>query len=137
MNKSLHGRVAAIAFGTRLWVQQRADRSGYNADSLQGWCAIGSAELCRRLNVEGIAAQIHMWVSDWGECHCFCVVEDHVVDITATQFREFSNKEVVIMPMLEAFEYEMYRGTEVFGCSAELRRYQKRNRWPSCQVCYC
>ena len=136
MNKQIRGRVAAIALETRAWVSERAFLSNYNPDSLEGWCAIASAELCKRLNVEGIAAQIHMWVSGWGECHCFCVVEEHVVDITATQFEEFWDKELVIMPMLEAFEYEMYRGTEVFECGKDLRRYQKRNRWPSYQVAF-
>src|ERR1017187_1124461 len=136
MNKQLHGRVAAIAFGTRVWVQERAFISNYNADDLEGWCAIASCELYKRLKADGITAVIHMWVSEWGECHCFCVVEDYVVDITATQFGKFRDRDVVIMPILEAMEYEMYRGTEVFKCGKDLRRYQKRNRWPSQQVCF-
>ena len=36
----------------------------------------------------------------------------------------------------EAMEYEMYRGTERFGTAKDLRRYQKRERWPSCQTCF-
>ena len=136
MDKLLHGRVTAIALGTRSWAESRAYRTNYNPEDLEGWCAIASAELHKRLKAEEIPAEIHMWVSGFGECHCFCVVDDHVVDITATQFKEFRDRTVVIMPMLTAMEYEMYRGTEVFKCGKDLRRFQKRERWPSCQIAF-
>ena len=136
MNKQLHGRVAAIALGTRIWVQERADRKNYNPEDLEGWCAIASAELHKRLTQDGIEADIHMWVSEWQECHCFCVVDDHVVDVTATQFKPFRTQELVIMHYKEAEAYEMYQSTNVFGCALELRRFQKRERWPSEQIAY-
>jgi hypothetical protein len=136
MNRMLHDTVAAIANGTRTWVEAKAFRSDYNPDDLQGWCAIASAELQRRLNIEGIEAKIHMWVSSWQECHCFVVVEDHVIDVTATQFKEFRNQPVLIMHIKEAEVYEMYSTSEVFSTASELRRYQKRERWPSNQIAY-
>jgi len=136
MNKQLHGRVAAIALGTRIWVQERADRKNYNPKDLLGWCAIASAELHKRLTAEGIAADIHMWVSEWHECHCFCVVDDYVVDVTATQFKPFRTQELVIMHHKEAEAYEMYQSTNVFSDASELRRFQKRDRWPSDQICF-
>ena len=136
MNKQLHGRVAAIALGTRIWVQERADRKNYNPEDLEGWCAIAAAELHKRLTADGIAVDIHMWVSEWGECHCFCVVDDYVVDITATQFRQFQGQELVIMHYKEAEAYEMYQSTNVFATAADLRRFQKKARWPSEQIAY-
>ena len=136
MNKQLHGRVAAIALGTRIWVQERADRKNYHPEDLEGWCAIASAELHKRLTAEGIAADIHMWVSEWHECHCFCVVDDYVVDVTATQFKPFRTQELVIMHHKEAEAYEMYQSTNVFTDASELRRFQKRDRWPSDQICF-
>ena len=119
-----------------MWVQERADRSDYNPRDLEGWCAIAAAELHKRLTADGIAVDIHMWDSEWGECHCFCVVDDYVVDITATQFRQFQGQELVIMHYKEAEAYEMYNSTRTFGCAADLRRFQKKEHWPSEQIAY-
>jgi len=126
----------AIALGTRTWVEAKAFRSDYNAEDLNGWCAIASAELHKRLTQEGIDTSIHMWINGYGECHCFCVVDDHVVDVTATQFKEFKEQTVVIMHTKEAEALEMYRGVEVFNSGAALRRFQKRERWPSNQIAF-
>ena len=136
MNKQLRGRVTAIALGTRAWVQERAERTRYNASDLEGWCAIASAELHKRLTAAGIDADIHMWVSEWHECHCFCVVDDHVVDVTATQFKQFRTQELVIMHYKEAEAFEMYNSTRTFGCAADLRRFQKKEHWPSNQIAF-
>ena len=136
MNKLIRGLVAGIALEVRIWAMPKAFRSNYNAHDLTGWCAIASGELHKRLTAAGIDAEIHMWISEYCECHCFCVVDDHVVDVTASQFAEFSSQEVVIMPMLEAMEFVMYRGTELFGTAKDLRRFQKRENWPSEQTCY-
>jgi len=136
MNKLLHGRVTAIALGTRAWSQEKAERTRYNPDDLQGWCAISAAELHKRLISEGIDADIHMWQSEWGECHCFCVVDDYVVDVTATQFGQFRNQELVIMHYKEAEVFEMYNSTMSFGCGKDLRRFQKKQGWPSYQIAF-
>lgn len=136
MNKILHDTVAAIASGTRLWVEGKATRSDYHPDSLMGWCAIAAAELHKRLIAAGIDSKIHMWDSGCGSCHCYCVVDDHVVDVTATQFPMFRNEPLVIMHCRLAGAYEMYRGTNVFADAQELRRFQKRECWPSRQLAY-
>jgi len=136
MDKQLQDKVAAIALGTRTWAEDRAYQSDYNPDNLMGWCAIASAELHKRLTADGIAAEIHMSISLAHLCHCFCVVEDHVVDVTATQFWEYESKPVVIIHCREAEVNEYHKGAEVFGCSADLRRFQKRERWPSDQICF-
>jgi hypothetical protein len=136
MDKLLHGRVTAIALGTRSWAESRAYRTNYNPEDLEGWCAIASAELHKRLKAEEIPAEIHMWVSGFGECHCFCVVEDHVVDVTATQFKAFKLKTVVIMHKKEAEAFEYYTTTNVFTSAAQLRRFQKREHWPSNQIAF-
>jgi hypothetical protein len=136
MNKIRHGQVAAIALETRMWVEAKAQRSNYNPENLLGWCAIASAELHKRLSDVGITAEIHMWSADSGECHCFCVVDDHVVDVTATQFYKYTNETVVILHQREAEVNEYHTSTYTFTEAAQLRRFQKKEQWPSHQIAY-
>ncbi len=149
MDKSLHDRIVAIATEVRYWAEAKAqdDRyedgptsrliqklAGHKFD-LNGYCAIAASELYKRLTAAGIRSEIQLADADWG-CHCYCVVDDHVIDVTATQFPEFRNKEVVILHSKMAEEHEYYRPSATFGCSKELRRYQKNHKWPSEQICY-
>lgn len=136
MDKLTKGTVTGIALATRIWVEERAQRANYNAHDLCGWCAIASAELHKRLEEQGIAAEIHMWQNETRWAHCFVVVDEHVVDITATQFRQFKDQNLVIMHVREAEAFEMYRTVKTFSCGSALRRHQKRDKWPSEQTCY-
>lgn len=133
MDKFLRDRVFQIATETRQWVQAKADRTNYNPQDLCGWCAIAAAELHKRLTSEGIQSEIQMF-TDCG-CHCYCVVEDHVVDVTATQFKEFKNTPVVILHQKEAIQ-DYHNGKLVFLTAKELRKHQKETRWPSQQIAY-
>jgi ribosomal protein S21 len=134
MNKHLHDTVLAVATDVRYWAEGRARPED---SDLNGWCAKASAQLFRELQEEGIPAEIHMWAWHNDEsAHVFVVVEDHVVDVTATQFRQFVNKPVVIMHKREAEAYEFYRTERVFADADELRKHQKKTRWPAEQVAY-
>ena len=77
-----------------------------------------------------------MWQNENKWAHCFVVVEDHIVDVTASQFWQFKDQNLVIMHVREAEFYEMYRTVKTFSCGAALRRHQKRDKWPSNQICY-
>lgn len=136
MNSYTFGLVQKIAQDTRYWAEQRAQKNSAPScgEGLAGWCAIAAAELHKRLTAEGIESAIH--VQDDSECHCYCVVEDHVVDVTATQFREYREKDVLIIHVKEAETNDYHAGQKVFNSAADLRRYQKRAGWPPSQTAY-
>jgi len=133
MDKALQDIVTAIAWEVRHWAEARAQFR--DKDDLNGLCAIASAELHRRLGKAGIASEIHMWTWDLDEsAHVYCVVDDHVVDVTATQFKQFRGTKVVIMHCKEAEAYDFYQTKEVFKSAEQLRKQQKKEQWPSDQV---
>ncbi len=134
MKKELYDRVIVIAKAVRLWTKAQAVEAQYSPGDLMGWCAISAAEMSRRFKDAEIDAVIH--IQEGLECHCFCVVDDHVVDVTATQFYEYRTREVVIMHVKEAEVNEYHQTTKVFGTAAELRRYQKKQGWPSNQIAF-
>lgn len=126
-----------IASDVRKWAEAEAVKTdSYAADSLCGWCAIAAGELWNRLHKRGIEADICVSINRRLGSHCFLLVDDHVLDVTATQFKEFKNRKVVIMHSKEAEVFEMYRVLETFGTSKQLRLYQNKRRWPSDQVAY-
>lgn len=132
MDKALHDKVLAIATDVRYWAEARADRI-----DLSGMCAIASAELHKRLTAEGIPCEIHLWYWEEDEsAHVYCVVDDHVVDVTATQFGPFRNTPVMIMHHRIAEEHVFYQTREIFRDAVSLRRMQKRTRWPAMQVAF-
>ena len=133
MKQSLHDTVLAIATDVRYWAEGRSRN-----DDLEGWCAIASAELFRRLKREEIPAEIHycMDQKDLQSCHVYLVVDDYVVDVTATQFTQFRDKPVVIMHSREAEVYDFYNTNMVFRSAEDLRAYQKKLRWPADQVAF-
>lgn len=135
MDQYLRDTVMAVATDVRCWAEEKATFGEH--DDLNGWCAKASAELYRRLKKVGIASEIHMWTWDLDEsAHVYCVVEDHVVDVTASQFKQFRNQRVVLMHCREAEVYDFYRTVEVFKCADSLRKNQRKNKWPPAQVAY-
>lgn len=134
MDKNLKETLVSLAEEVRQWAERRA-RPG--DEDLNGWCAKASAQLFRTLQEKNIPAEIHMWSWHNDEsAHVFVVVEDHVVDVTATQFGPFRNKPIVIMHKREAEAHEFYRTERVFASADELRKHQKKTRWPNDQVAY-
>jgi len=129
MDKSLHDTISAIAQGVRYWAEAKSNR-----DDLSGWCAKCSAELHRRLEKEGIYAEIHLCDTEWGS-HVYLVVEDHIVDVTATQFSSFY-PDVMIRHQREMDGEEFFTTTETFKSVDKLRELQKKNKWPSYQIAY-
>lgn len=133
MNKVTREIVGEVAAEVRQWAEVRAG----GCQDLAGWCAIASAQLFRELVLLGIRAEIHMW--SWAaddSAHVFLVVEDYVVDVTATQFQEFRRRPIVIMHQREAEAYEFYRTAQVFRDADALRQHQLRTGWPRDQIAY-
>jgi hypothetical protein len=134
MNTSLQSNVEAIATNVRYWTEGRADNQH---NDLTGWCARASAELFKQLKAEGIDAEIHAWVSPHtGQSHVFLMVDDHIVDVTATQYRELRNVPVVIMHQREAEAYEFYQTMHTFKAVGSLILWQKKTRWPKGQIAF-
>jgi hypothetical protein len=131
MNPELKTKVLPIAKKVREWTERRANRANYNQHNLCGWCAISAAQLFRELRREGIPAEIH-YVSG----HCFVVVDDYVVDVTATQFMKFEGVEINILHHKEAQEYWYYETEKTFDSPTKLREHQIKNRWPNREICY-
>jgi hypothetical protein len=134
MNKHLRDRVTICAQQVRDWAQERAEKSKYHPEDLLGWCAITAAELHKILKDQEIDSVIHVHNDMYS--HAFVVVEDHVVDVTATQFREFADKPVVIMHKREAEVFDYYNTDEEFATGAELRKWQRKHKWPRNQIAY-
>ena len=131
MNPKLESAVFNIALSVREWTEQKATKAKYNPDTLCGWCAISAAQLFRELQRAKIAAELH-YVSG----HCFVVVDDHVVDVTATQFSEFSRERVLIRHTKELADLWFYQTDKIFLYPTELRDHQLKEKWPRKQIAY-
>lgn len=132
-------RVVSLARAARAWAEERSDAAESYSEDLCGWCAIASGQLHREFVRQDIPAEIHMWEQypdGRGSCHVFLVVEDHIVDVTATQFTEFANEPVVILHRSKAYDYDFYRTTKVFVSANALRKHQKVSGWPQHQMAY-
>lgn len=134
MNQHLRDTVWTIAQGVRSWATIRAEKANYNPKDLCGWCAISAARMFEELKQVKISAEIHMHNNF--PCHVFLVVDDHVVDVTATQFKETATIPILIMHTKEAERYDFYKSTEQFSSTLELQKYQKKNRWPKHQIAF-
>ena len=131
MNKELRNKVLLIAKRVRAWTEAKAVRAKYNPHNLCGWCAISAAHLFRELSKSDIKAELH-----YVPGHCFVSVDDYVVDITATQFKVFENKEVVIIHIKEAEQYWYYSRSVIFDNPTMLRDHQLRQNWPKREIAY-
>ena len=131
MNKELRAKIIPVAKSVRKWTQEKAKRANYHPDTLCGWCAISAAHLFRELSKVQVKAELH-----YAPGHCFVVVNDYVVDVTATQFDEFKNKEIVIMHLKEAEQFSYYISSAIFNTPTELRDHQFRQKWPKRQIAY-
>ena len=132
MKQTLRDNVLGVATDVRYWAEGRAE-----ALDLNGWCAIASAELFKKLKQQDIPAEIHYSLDDDGEsCHVYLLVDDHIVDVTATQFRQFKEQPIVIMHAKSAEVYDFYKTYQVFHSVEALRKYQKKQRWPAEQVAF-
>lgn len=129
--------VKLIATDVRLWAEDLAyGRDRVEDADLNGYCAIASAELHKRLTKVGIPATLHLSIQSCGSCHVYCVVSDYIVDVTATQFRELRAHPVYIIHHREGQQYYFYDDTEVFKDHRALRRHQVQTGWPQHQVAH-
>ena len=131
MNKELRNKVLPIAKRVRAWTEAKAERANYNPHNLCGWCAISAAHLFRELSKADIAAEIH-----YVPGHCFVVVDDYIVDVTATQFQAYENTEVVIAHTKEVEHFWYYKTEKTFDTPTKLRDHQLKQNWPKREIAY-
>ena len=124
-----------IAKACREWAEKFAKKTDDYPKNLCGMCAIASAKVFIELKNKGYRPELRLWMGEWGG-HCFVVVDDHIVDITATQFPDFSDSKVLVIHEREADMFEFYKTTKVFETVKQLQKHQKNTKWPTEQIVF-
>lgn len=130
MDRNIFEQVYATAHDIRLMLEYYAEDADFSKD-LSGLCAIASGELHARLKRNGISSTIVLY-EGIGYGHCFVEVENHVVDITATQFGE--REKVCVKPVEEARAKDFWNSVHRFNSVKTLKKYQRKIGWPQEQV---
>jgi len=123
--------IVAIAHDVRLDMEMYAEDNDFPKD-LTGLCAIASSELFTRLKRKGLSPVICLNVLDSCDCHVFVVVEDHIVDITATQFGKYNN--VVITEFIDNQKQWFWNAHRAFTSVKELHNHQRKTGWIEDQI---
>lgn len=120
-----------VAMDVRSWAEARAEGT-YMAHDLNGMCAITAAELFRRFSQIGLTPEIHAWICPYDQqsAHVFLVVDDNVVDVTATQFSMMQGQSIYVRHVREAEQWDWYQSQMHFNSIPDLQRWQKKHRWP-------
>jgi hypothetical protein len=123
-------KVRRIAHAARKWAEEYAEEHGKCSD-LMCLCAIASAELHKRLR----AAKIPSVIIE-NKYHCFVLIEDKVVDITATQFKYALgvSEPVFIRKHEDISHHHFYKQTVQHETVDSLREHQKKEGWPRDQI---
>jgi hypothetical protein len=133
MEHTLDQEVEAIALDVRYWAEGRAEGTGH--ERLDGWCAIASGKLFKALKAKGYEPELHVWMHpQTKDSHVYVVLDDHVICVTATQFKEFRDTPVVIMHYREAQAFEFFQGCVTFETVDKLRIWQRKSNWPAHQI---
>jgi len=135
MKTDIHQKVLSLARQVRRWTEEQDDMRRWPTGDLNGFCAISSCRLWRELRDYGIMSEIHMSALPGG-FHLFVVVDDHVVDVTATQFGPFCDKPIVFVSKESAEAFNFYKTCCVFETADDVRTHQLKTGWTHEQVAY-
>lgn len=83
-------------------------------------CAKASGYLFEQLKAENIPAKLALTSN-----HCFVIVENYIVDITATQF----SREKVMIKKIEEEDSYWWQQPKVFDSIEECVKYQVAEGW--------
>lgn len=128
MNEVTRQLTYLAALDVREWCEQKQKKAApytYH-DNLAGMCALASGKLFESLKVLGIKAKIGVNYN-----HVFLVVEDHIVDVTSTQFHR--DEKIIILPQIVTEGYYYWKANKTLSSLEELLVYQKQNYWPDHQ----
>lgn len=135
MNRTTKDILHTEATEVRHWAERRATGTK-NEKDLNGWCARASAELWRKLNAvhPELNPKICMAEGMLG-AHVYIKIDDHIVDVTATQFPEFRYEPIVIEHEKE-LQHWFYETSKTFDSPTELLKDQKKHKWPKNQLAF-
>jgi hypothetical protein len=100
---------------------------------LSGMCAIATSYLSQRFNEYGVEYKIGIYdTSDFG--HCFVVYDNHLIDLTATQFntkqyQKYQKIEIRKLSNLDIEKFPFWEITHKVNNRHELLTYQKNKGW--------
>ena len=119
-------KIRTIMLSTRKKMELIAKKESFGKD-LCGLCARASAELFKRLQKNGYKPYFC-----FSEAHCFVLLNNYILDVTATQF---GRKSIEIIPFNQFKRQYWYLGK---GCKhhslKQAKRIQKRYNWPKDQL---
>lgn len=127
-----HDLVYLTALDVREWTEDYQKNSPHASrywDGCGGLCAIASVKLMEQLAVLNIKAK---FVAN--SSHCFLLVDDHIVDITATQFQR-GHRPIVIWPKDSPHAQEQYFWKQNYICEnlEQVDLLLKERGWPKHQ----
>ncbi len=135
IDHELRIQLISAARQVRAWTEARDDSLEYPSEDLNGWCAIASGQLSRLLHTLEINHEIHIAECPLG-CHVYIVVNDHIIDITATQFQKYRNEPVLFEHRALVSGDWFYKPMHVFENADALREHQVQNKWHRHQIAY-
>lgn len=126
----VYQKIKIIAESARIWAQAYAKVKKFPED-LNGMCAIASAKLFEMLDREiGLNPSIVVWHdSKSNGVHCFVICNQYLVDITATQFGNFSNVEIVNTLNIDKKRFYFWNYDTVLKSVDDLMLYQQHTPW--------
>lgn len=132
MNNTTETTIREIAQKVRVWAENKAHNSnGRYPPNLMGLCAISSARLHMELENKSIDATLNL-----ADGHVFVMVDDYIVDVTATQFSEFSDTKINIIHERMVSDQYYYDVRQKFKTRLQLVREQSRQNWPDDEIAH-
>jgi hypothetical protein len=122
-------KVLEIARAARKWTEEFAIKNPHIGDpvDLSSYCAIAAGKLCSMLQEAGVDAKIAN-----NDSHAFVLVDDYIVDITATQFGAPKKVMLVTAKMGTRFKW-FWEIDKVHLNKTAFRSSQRLQGWPRCQ----
>lgn len=120
----MNNRLKNVARIARRWAMRNRAKFNCN-DDLAGMCAIASGYLHRLFNNAGIESFLCV-----NHQHCFVIANNHIIDITATQY---GLKPVTIVD-IEIADQEFWFIEQKFKTQEGLLEYQFDAGWPFDQM---
>jgi len=142
----LKRKVRRIAYKVRVAVEWMAKDEDYDrpehdmneSDTLSGYCGRASAMLSYELNRARLKHRIA-----YGCGHMYVIWDEHIIDVTATQFGDYFGKTIVRRPESlkklcerndDASEFGTWETSKLFDTIHQAREWQIDNDWPDEQM---
>ncbi len=134
-------KIAKTALTVRNWCELNFSKYKSFPDTLNGMCAIASADIHRRLKKQGVHSKICVAETEDGFCHCYSMVDDLLIDVTASQFHmdiKRPLKRVLIgkyPDIVNKYGRHWFWETWLtFNDANSLRIWQRKTNWPKSQI---